>query len=41
MDTGCRRADPGKVLDLCEAALEADEINEGEANPEAVDDKVL
>ena len=39
--TGCKRADPGRVFDLCEAALDAEEINEGEANPEAVDDKEL
>ena len=39
--TGCNRADPGKVFDLIEAALDAEEMNEGEDNPEALDDKAL
>ena len=39
--TGCKRADPGRVFDLCEAALDAEEMNEGEDNPEALDDKAL
>jgi len=39
--TGCKRADPGKVFDLIEAALDAEEMNEGEDNPEALDDKAL